>query len=357
MMRHLLLYVTLAVVALQATANAQPATPVGPLNAKAAVVRKFAADSLWRRVWVVGSDSLSDTFVEPRQVSVTGDVVVVLDLGTREVHGLDARSGATRFVLKPRGDGPGEFKRPARIASTPNGFVVLDHANSRVTAYDRTARLLWDAVLDNIFSIDGLCVRSGPRIVAKLQRRDSAIVEYDTTGRRTAVRSFPWKFVPPDGVAFAYAAFTSDASHNGQCVVTPIFGSEWGLATPPGPLRTFALKEPGPQAVVKVSERTLDRSLTKVTVQSFQTSSTEQASRGAIIRGDTAIIYAAHTKQSPLKLLDYYDTRTGEYLFSRKLPFIFVSLTVGNDGTFYGAMITANQQAVIALRPELPKAR
>ncbi len=350
-MRHCIRALPLALIAFQAHAQTKPAAPPG----KAPVVRRFAADSIWRRVWIVGSDSTSDTFVEPRQVSVTGDLVVVLDLGTREVRGLDARSGVTRFVLKPTGQGPGEFRRPALLAATPHGFAVLDHASARLTAYDRTARRQWDAVLDNVFSIDGLCVRNGPRVVVKLQRRDSAIVEYDTTGRRTAVRSFPWKAVTTTDAGFAHAAITGDASANGECVVAPLFGPEWGVATAAGPLRAFPLKEPGVPAVVRVSERVLDRTLSKVTLQTSQSSDTHHASRGAFIRGDTAIVYASRTRESPYKLLDYYSARTGEYLHSRKLPFSFIDLTIGTDGTFYGTLISATEQAIIAMRPERPK--
>ncbi len=325
-----------------------------PKASSAPIVRRYAPDSLWRRVWVVGSDSSSDTFVEPRQVSVTGDLVVVLDVGTREVHGLDARTGVTRFVLKPRGQGPGEFKRPAMLAASPEGFVVLDHANARLTAYDRTGRRAWDVVLDNIFVIDGLCVRSGPRVVVRLKRRDSSIVEYDTTGRRTAVRSFPWKHVPPSDPGFAYSAFTSDASRQGDCVVAPIFGLEWGVASSAGPLRVFGLKEPGVPAVVVTSERILQQTWTRMLVQGSQQSDTRHASRGALIQGDTAIVYAARTQDFPLKVLDYYNARTGDYFYSRRLPFTFNALTIGADGTFYGLLISPNEQAVIAMRPESP---
>jgi len=359
--RPLAFFATLAAIALNAEAQQRAVSPPATANGRKPVERRFAPDSLWRRVWVVGADSTSDRFAEPRQISVSGDVVVVLDLGTREVSGLDAQTGAARFLLKPRGQGPGEFKRPARITATPTGFAVLDHATARLTGYDRSGRMQWDALLDNVFSMNALCVRKGsgnePHIVANLQRRDSSIVEYDTTGRRRAIRSLPWKLVPPNAVAFAYAAFMSDASPGGECVVAPIFGGEWGVVTPAGALRTFALKEPGLPADVKVAERTLDRSLTKVTVQSFQTSNTPHASRGAFIRGDTAIVYAAETRQSPMKLLDYYDLHTGAYLFSRKLPFIFIALTIGADGTFYGTLIDATAQSVIAMRPELPKVR
>jgi hypothetical protein len=351
-MRHSLHALLLVVVTVQASAQSKPSSAQTSPAPSAPAIRRFTADSLWRRVWLVGADSTSDRFVEPRQISATGDVVVVLDEGTREVHGLDARTGATRFLLKPRGQGPGEFKRPAMLAATPDGFVVLDHANARLTAYDRSARRQWDAVLDNIFIIDGLCVRTGPRVVAKLKRRDSAIVEYDTTGRRTAVRSFPWKQVPPNDVGFAYSAFTSDASPTGTCVTAPIFGGEWGVAPPSGPLRTFALKEPGAPAVITVTQRILDRTWNRVTVEGTQQSETKHASRGAMTRGDTAIVYAAHTKQYPLTLLDYYDARTGAYLHSRKLPFTFNAITVGPDGTFYGTRISNTQQAIVALRAE-----
>lgn len=356
-MRHVLLALALTLTTTHADAQPKPGAPAAAGTTNAPVTRRFAADSLWRRVWFVGADSTSDTFVEPRQVSVTGDVVVVLDEGTREVHGLDTRTGATRFVLKPRGQGPGEFKRPAMLAATPVGFAVLDHANARLTAYDRQARRQWDAVLGDIFSIDGLCVRAGPRVVAKLKRRDSSIVEYDSTGRRTAMRSFPWKAVPPNPVGFAFAAFTSDASATGACVIAPIFGAEWGVAPASGPLRTFALKEPGEPAVITVTERILDRTWNRVTIEGNQQSDTKQASRGAMIRGDTAIVYAAHTKQAPLTLLDYYDARSGAYLYSRKLPFVFNALTVGPDGTFYGTLIRTAQQAVVAMRTERPRPR
>lgn len=356
-MRHFLLAVPLTLAALQAKAQPTPGTPAAASAPGATVARRFAADSLWRRAWFVGGDSTTDRFVEPRQISVTGDVVVVLDEGTREVHGLDARTGATRFVIKPRGQGPGEFKRPAMLAATPDGFAVLDHANARLTAYDRNARRQWDVVLDDVFSIDGLCVRSGPRVVAKRKRRDSSIVEYDTTGRRTAVRSFPWAQVPPNPAGFAFAAFTSDASATGACVTAPVFGAEWGVTPPHGPLRAFALKEPGEPAVITVTERILDRTWNRVTIESNQQSGTKQVSRGAMIRGDTAIVYAAHTKQAPLTLLDYYDARSGTYLHSRKLPFVFNALTVGPDGTFYGTLIGTTQQTVVAMRTERSRPR
>jgi hypothetical protein len=303
-------------------------------------------------------------FAEPRQVVASGDVVVVLDAGTRDVRGFDARTGATRFVLAPRGEGPGEFKRPSLLVGTPDGFAVLDQATARLTAYDRRARMQWTMVLNDVFITDGICVRrgtanspsSGTRVVTVLKRRDSSLVEYDTTGRRLAVRSFPWKVMQKGAVGFAYTTFNSAAADNGDCVSAPLFGAEWGVIAARGIPRVFAMREPGAQAVIKTSDRVLDRSWGTVTTLQNQQSETEQALRGAAVNGDTAILYAAHTKLAPLRILDYYRASTGEYLFSRKLPFILIGFTVGRDGTVYGTRISDREQLVIAMQPaEAPK--
>jgi hypothetical protein len=314
--------------------------------------RRFASDSLWRRLWVVASDSTSDAFVEPRQIVVSGDVVVVLDAGTREVRGLDARTGGARFVIAAHGQGPGEFKRPSLLAATPSGFAVLDQANARLSAFDRVGRYAWSRVVDDLFDIDGLCVQSGRRVVAKLKRRQASLLFYDSAGGTPTRQSIAFSGESAPAPGFAHAAFVSDVSVTGECVVAPLFGAEWAVVPSAGSPRVFGLVEPGRNAVVTTRDRVLQRSLTGALVQTTQFSETQAASRGALVRGDTAIIYAAHTRRYPRQLLDYYSTRTGAYLFSRKLPFAFDALSIGADGTFYGTRIGALEQVVIAMRPE-----
>lgn len=327
------------------SASAQP-TPV---------LRKMPADSIWRRVWAIGGDSTSDAFVEPRQIVATGGLAVILDAGTREVRALDARTGALRFVVKPTGEGPGEFRRPSFIASTPTGFAVLDQADARLTAYDRLGKFLWTTVVPDVFTINGLCVygdsRTPTRIVATHSRRDSSLVEIDTAGRQAVKRSIPWREAVRGAVGFAYSHVTSNASARGECVVAPLFGSEWGLVATGGPARAFRVIEPGAQPVVETSRRILDRSLTSAVIESTQQSDTPQASRGALIIGDTAIVYAARTKTFPLRWLDYYRASTGAYLYSRKLPFIANGIAIGDDGTIFATSIGTTSNVIVALRP------
>jgi hypothetical protein len=109
--------------------------------------------------------------------------------------------------------------------------------------------------------------------------------------------------------------------------------------------------EPGPQPVVVVTQRVLERSLTKVVIQGNQQSDTKQVSRGALIVGDTAIINASTTSSFESRWLDYYNATTGKYLLSRRLPFYANAITAGEDGTIYLTSIGQTVSAVLALKP------
>lgn len=328
-----------------------------PLSAQ--VTRTFAADSLWRRLWVVGIDSTADTFVEPRHVVAGRDLVTVLDVGTRELRAFDPRTGAARFVITSRGTGPGEFKRPALIATTPSGVAVLDHATSRLTAFTISGKLAWDAPVQNVFEISGLCIPDGRRVLLKLKRRDSSIVEIDTSGRRLRTLHVAWPIRLRDEAGFVHESRTAGPSSEGGCVVAPIFGKHWAslaAATPSTP-RVHAYREPGADPVMKTSERVLDRSFSKIVVEQLETTDADPIAHAITVRRDTAIVYAWKTRAFPQRTLDYYHLPSGRYLYSRKLPFIVNALTIGDDGTFYGTVLGEKEQALIAMRPErLPTA-
>lgn len=331
--------------------QADTEAPLAVLPSTTPIVRRFAPDTGWTRVWSVGSDTTTDLLIEPRHVTVSGDVVAVLDDGTREVRAFDRRTGAPRFVLMPRGQGPGEFKRPTVLASTPTGFAVLDGENSRLTAYDRKGMMEWDIVLDDFSTIGGLCIRRGPSISVFHQRAENSVVDYDTTGRRTAVRSYAWSEPQARTAAFAFTSFVSNVSDTGSCILAPLFNSHWIKVLPEGPLQSYWYKEPGGAPVLATQESLLGRSGTKVAIQTTTSSDSPQAARGALIVGDTAIIAAAHTKQFRYRILDYHKLSTGEYLYSRLTPLIFNSLAIGADGTFYVTYIDEQRQALIALKP------
>lgn len=315
--------------------------------------RSFASDSLWRRVFLVGAEKGSDTFVEPRQLAVSSGVVVVLDMGTREVRGFDASTGKPRFLLKATGSGPGEFKRPSLLVPTPWGFAIVDQSTARLTGYRASGALQWDIVLPDLFSVSDICVDTDGQIHLAYERSDSSIVTLDTAGRRHPTTHVEWRPRRTNDGSFAHRAFLSKADGHGSCALVRYFGGDWAWVDPSARTASLhSLIERGEEPVVKVTERIRERSLTRVTVEVPETSESLPIARGIALRGDTVIVFGAETKKDKLRLIDYYDRATGRYLVSRRLPMILTTVTIGDDGTFYGLLISENTQALVAFRPE-----
>lgn len=322
-----------------------------PLHAQQ--TRTFPEDSLWRRVFLVGAEKESDTFVEPRQLAVSSGVVVVLDMGTREVRGFDATTGKSRFVLKATGNGPGEFKRPSLLIPTPWGFAIVDQSSARLTGYRSDGKMHWDIVLPDLFSVSDICIDAVGRINLAYERADSSIVTMDTAGRRLSTTHVPWQPRRSNTASFAHRSFLSKADTEGACALVRFFGGDWAWVDAPRRSATLhPLIERGDEPVVKVTERVRERSLSSVTVEVPETSESLPIARSIALRGDSILVFGADTKRDKLRLIDYYDRATGRYLNSRRLPMIMTAVAVGDNGVFYGTVISENTQALVAFRPE-----
>lgn len=316
--------------------------------------RTIPPDSMWRLVWIVGRDDTEGTFVEPRHVVVSGSLVVVLDMGTREVRGFDAAKGRPRFVLVARGEGPGEFRRPAKLAAIPNGFAVLDHATARLTGFDRSGRYQWDLNIPEVFNVTGICISKRNTVFVSYARRDSSIVQYDTSGRRLGSLQLPWTVARATTVSFAHESRVSAPNAAGDCVVAPMFGREWAVfSTGESPrARVFLYREAGKEPIMQSTTRTLERTGSSLLKEQTNTTNTDPIANGAIVRGDTSIVLTYNSRRQSFSLLDFYVGDRGRYAYSRNLPVSFTSLAVDSNGTYYGTLITAKEQALVAMRPE-----
>jgi hypothetical protein len=323
-------------------------------DAAAQSVRRFPADTFWRRVWIAGAKD-DGLFVEPRIVVTNGDRVTVLDKGTREVLSFDRKTGRTLLRLPARGIGPGEFKRPSHLVSAGTGFAVLDQASMRLSTFDLQGRLAWDIVLPDMLRVSDVCVLSPSRALVHYQRRDSSIVVFDSAGRRLSVRSVPWSVPRPSPIMFVHEAFLSPPSRDESCALVRYFGAEWAElpngASNGAPIAVHRYVEPGAEPVVIRDDEPLD-GRKPIPKNVPQVTETAPIAKGALLRGDTVIIVGARTKSDPHRLIDYYERTTGRYLYSRRLPFTFVSLAVDSEGTFFGTLIEENLQALVAFRPE-----
>jgi len=83
--------------------------------------------------------------------------------------------------------------------------------------------------------------------------------------------------------------------------------------------------------------------------QSSMTTDVDAITRGATQLGDTLVVEAGITKRLPSQLLDYYRATTGEYLYSRRLPFTPNALAFSADGQLFLANIGNESSAIVRL--------
>lgn len=342
------------IIALCTAVNTVQAQPRPPL-------RRFRADSFFITEWVRGGAKEPDQFVEPREIAVTRDVVIVLDAGTREVHALDLRTGATRFRLEATGEGPGEFKRPTHIATTPRTVGVLDDVTSRLTVYSDSGRFLFTTVIPNGPNVEALCMlpRGGVRV--KYVGAVGALATIDSTGRILSRTTLPVSPALQKAPSFANAAFVADGCADGVMTVAPGFGASWYRVEANGATKRFGYVEPGQDAVVTTKSQKMTGSGSAAGERIIQTTDVSAITRGAMQRADTIMIEAGETKTLPYQMIDYYRANDGAYLYSRHLPFTSTALAVTPQGVWLAAFIGKETSAVVRLsstaRPPRPKAK
>ncbi len=309
--------------------------------------RTFAADSFWVRKWFRGGSKEEDLLTEPRQIITTRGTVVVLDERTREVLGFDAGTGRNRLLLKASGEGPGEFRQPRWIGPTQSGFVVLDIATARLTAFDSLGGMQWDAPMKSGTVIEGVCVLRSGQLWSKVGGAIGSLIRSDTTSRILARVSLDAR--ADSNAGFGWSGFVAGPDAADNCVIARRYGTEWFVVAPSGIVARHSyierMTEPAVDVIVKPGKK--DGKL-----QNFQVTQKVESNASAadaMLRGDTLIVRAGGATRDKFALLDYYSVSTGRYLHSRRLPFIPNALTVGADGVFYATSIANESAAVLAL--------
>ena len=316
--------------------------------------RQFAADSFWVRMWYRGGSSEPELLTEPRQLVVAGNIAVVLDPGLREVTAFDGKTGATRFTLVAKGEGPGEFKRPDNII--PNGsrgFALIDHATSRLSAFDGRGKLSWDAPIVGTSAIEALCIVNNSRIVLKRPGTVGAISTLDTSGLELSKRSLPW--ADPGEKSEAMRALLVGPDARGNCILARRYGSELLLVPPSGSFTRIPLISQNPEAAVVVQNSAKKREGTSETFVRRQFVSMNASVSNIMIVGDTVIVRGSTAERNGLQLLDYYVLPSGKYAYSRRLPTPFLTIAIGEDGTFYGTVMESESGGIFAFKPSATK--
>ncbi len=327
-----------------AVAAQSRATPPSP-------VRTFRADSFWDHRWVRGGADEDELLIEPRFIAVADSVVTVLDLGSREVLAVNAKTGKTLFVKQARGAGPGEFKRPAFLLGATNQFGVLDHESARLSMFSNQGTLVWDAPVLNAFDVEGACALPNARVLLKSASFDKSLTVIDSTGKIRLAASLPRIDQTVEPPSFTETAHMAGPFAGDRCAVVPIFGARWYAVDARGTVTPHAYVVPGENPVVQVTSKVLEKRGRDEVQRQTQTTTATPIASGTMHRGDTLIVISGSGRTDAGRILDYYALPSGRYVYSRRLPMSFTSLTIAPNGTFYGTVIGPDWSAITALLP------
>lgn len=309
--------------------------------------RVWAADSFWTRTWVRGGTSEAELLVEPRHLAVAGANIVVLDMGTREVLGFSLANGRTVFHHRATGEGPGEFRRPGLLAPSPDGFLLLDHATSRLSRFDSNGRYRASTPVSNGFAVESVCANDSGTILLKLMGARDALHTLLPDGKRVDVRSLPW---PGRGAeSILSSGVLAGAGASAMCALLPRYGSEWLVVPRSGASAVHRYVRAHRGAEVRTSEQVLERSIGGKRVEQTQLVDGEPAIVEAFAVGDTVIVRDGGDRAAGYRILDYYLLPSGRYLHSRRIPPGFTRLAAAGGGTFVGAHLGEELSSLVAL--------
>jgi hypothetical protein len=146
-----------------------------------------AIDTVWSR------GGVSDTVIElPLHMRADGDLLLIADGARRGVAALRTADGSTVWTAGRRGEGPGEFQRPAIIETHPDGrILVADTEVGRITALDRTGAWAGEFPLEDA-QVSGMCALADGSVVVAAVTEGENIALLEADGRVLAKHVVPW---------------------------------------------------------------------------------------------------------------------------------------------------------------------
>ena len=254
-----------------------------------------------------------------------------------------------KSLLTAKGEGPGEFRRPMHMATTPELIGVLDAATSRLTVFSETGRYLWTTRVADGPSVEAMCLLPRGFLRVKYLGAMNAIATIDSTGRVVSRTSLPVSRELLNAPVFANTAFIANGCSSTSMAVTPYFGSAWYRVSPNGSATRVAYREPGREAIVTSKLKRRDKVGSSVVTVTNLTSEVDPITRGAYQHGDTVIVRAGDSKRYPNEFLDYYRATDGTYLYSRTIAFWPNALAFSADGHLLLTDIGEETSAIVRL--------
>ncbi|HEU4884631.1 MAG TPA: hypothetical protein VFT45_20415 [Longimicrobium sp.] len=267
-----------------------------------------------RTAWTRGGTESDTTLLAPVSLVADARHVYALDPAGSRVVALFAADGSTAWTAGGAGSGPREFRAPSALALSPlDEVIVADPTNNRITVLSRQGEFRGTVPLRGIGHPLSLCPQADSSIVVSLLTTgEFPVVRIARSGAIVQRFRLPW----PDLHHVSALAVQSEAA-----ALPDGKGCVLALALGRGFARLEADRFGPPHAYVESMELPVPE-MTELHGRPMQRLPKEQsAARGAFVVADHLIVPFGGTSADAGRIEDVYDARSGQYLYTHRLPF------------------------------------
>lgn len=272
--------------------------------------RDVQARTAWTRV---GTEA-DTTLLAPISLVADANHVYALDVAGNRVVALSAADGSVAWTAGRTGSGPREFRAPSALALSPlDEIIVADPTNDRITVLGRKGEFRSTVPLRGIGHPGSLCPLADSTIVVTiLTTEEFPVVRLARSGAVLQRFRLPWTDLHDAAALTVQSEIT--AFPDGQACMLAL-----GLG------RGFAALRGGrfgpPHEYVELMELPVPE-WTELHGRPFQRLAKEQsAARDAFVVGDSLIVPFGGESDDAGRIEDVYDARSGQYLYTHRLPF------------------------------------
>lgn len=267
----------------------------------------------WQTVLVIGGGARDTTLLYPLQMAADSSGLYVFDHGRNALLKFDD-AGHLLWSQGREGSGPGEYKRVRDIAIGFGTILVVDAANTRIARIDKqSGRHLGYISLANVGLGEWVQVLDTTRTLVVTGGHETSAFIIDNYGAVQKEFSLPLPDYRDTDWLLRQIVMAKMDAPSASWTAGYMMSSAW-VNVPSG-------KQP---YISHFVESQSDGKVEQRRSGSTQTTMVKNATRGVqtLSRdGNTLIALFAGSTKDKLRILDYYDLRSGKYIHSRLLPF------------------------------------
>lgn len=296
-------------------------------------------DVRFSQAWSIGGDAADTTFLLPLTLASTKEHFEVYDAIARVVVALNPKTGRVAWRFGKSGRGPNEFGGVATLhPKIDGGLFVLDQGNMRLTSISEDGRPGARVEYEVGANPRGVCPL--PRGELRLNARIDRELERIRYGQpRPELSELPWPELAGQPSLVRQSKIFGHPSGN-VCLLTLSFGPVFALVDSGGTRATGSWIEAVPLARAHSPAKGSWR---------LDAGSVLSATSAAGIGDSFAILFEGSTNQK-LRVLDFYATSDGRYLFSTRIPFQAKQMTFGHSLLLLAGETSDGEPFVRALR-------